>query len=109
MKETGRRQRSCLGQPFPIRKTLEREGLKAQRTIIFFLYTDGVKEATDLQNKLYGPDRLIHALNKISQKTPREILEGISSDIGAFVGEAEQFDDITMLCLDYKKQQEIRP
>ncbi len=74
-----------------------------------FLYTDGVKEATDLQNKLYGPDRLIHALNKISQKTPREILEGISSDIGAFVGEAEQFDDITMLCLDYKKQQEIRP
>lgn len=72
-----------------------------------FQYTDGVTEATDAENKLYGQDRLTAVLQKNSQKSPAELLPVVRADIDAFVGEAPQFDDITMLCLEYKKKMEI--
>ncbi len=68
-----------------------------------FLYTDGVTEATNANNKLYGMERLEIALNRVKEKTPEEILTAVKADIDAFVGEAPQFDDITMLCLDFKE------
>lgn len=69
-----------------------------------FQYTDGVTEATNISNELYGGERLNTVLNENSTKTPYEILEAVKKNIDAFVGEAEQFDDITMLCLEYKKK-----
>lgn len=69
-----------------------------------FQYTDGVTEATNLSNELYGSERLNSVLNANSSKTPYEILEAVKSDIDKFAGEADQFDDITMLCLEYKKR-----
>ncbi len=66
-----------------------------------FQYTDGVTEATDKDNNLYGMDRLEKTLSDISEKTPKEILTGVKEDIDLFVGEAPQFDDITMLCVEY--------
>ena len=72
-----------------------------------FQYTDGVTEATNAQNKFYGQDRLSAVLAKNSQKSPTELLPLVRADIDAFVGEAPQFDDITMLCLEYKKKMEI--
>lgn len=66
-----------------------------------FQYTDGVTEATDKDNQLFGKERLEKTLSKLSDKTPTEILEGVKADIDAFVGDAPQFDDITMLCLEY--------
>lgn len=71
-----------------------------------FLYTDGVTEATDTENRLYGDKRLIDYLNANSDAGETELLHGLRSDINAFVGEADQFDDITMLVLDYKKKYE---
>ena len=71
-----------------------------------FQYTDGVTEATNINNELYGMDRLGEILNKVKLGTPHDILPAIKRDIDEFVGEAPQFDDITMLCLEYKAKME---
>ncbi len=67
-----------------------------------FQYTDGVTEATNSENKLYGMDRLKAALNSVKNAAPAEILGAVKADIDKFVSGAPQFDDITMLCLEYK-------
>ena len=67
-----------------------------------FLYTDGVPEATNSDNKLFGTDRMLEALNRRPEESPRNILADVRSAVDLFVGGAEQFDDLTMLCLEYK-------
>ena len=67
-----------------------------------FLYTDGVPEATDADKNLFGMERMIGALNKSKDSTPKEVLRGVREAVDSFVKEAEQFDDLTMLCLDYR-------
>ena len=67
-----------------------------------FVYTDGVTEATNAGNELFGEDRLIEALNKNSDAIPENLLQNVTESINEFVGDAEQFDDITMLCFNYK-------
>lgn len=69
-----------------------------------FQYTDGVTEATNRENELFGMDRLSDSLNRVKDKAPKEIIESVKCDIDAFVGETPQFDDITMLCLDYRER-----
>ena len=73
-----------------------------------FQYTDGVTEATDSDSKLFGMERLEASLNKIKNGTPKDILESVKNDIDDFVNVALQFDDITMLCLEYKKKKIIQ-
>ena len=73
-----------------------------------FQYTDGVTEATNINNELYGMERLGAILNKVKAGTPHDILPAVKKDIDSFVGEADQFDDITMLCLEYKTKMEIK-
>jgi sigma-B regulation protein RsbU (phosphoserine phosphatase) len=68
-----------------------------------FQYTDGVTEATDGQNQLYGMERLEAVLKENSAAAPAELLPRVKEDIDAFVGDASQFDDITMLCLEFKE------
>ena len=67
-----------------------------------FVYTDGVAEATDAANTLYGTERMLTALNSFSDGTPEELLHVVKNDIDRFVGKAPQFDDITMLALKIK-------
>ena len=67
-----------------------------------FLYTDGVPEATNSDNKLFGTDRMLEALNRRPEESPRNILADVRSAVDLFVGAAEQFDDLTMLCLEYR-------
>ena len=67
-----------------------------------FLYTDGVPEATDANKELFGIDRMLAALNEDPDATPEAILKGVRSRVDGFVGSAEQFDDLTMLCVEYK-------
>ena len=67
-----------------------------------FQYTDGVTEATSAAKELYGMERLQNVLASVSDKAPQEILPAVKTDIDHFVGTAPQFDDITMLCLEYK-------
>ena len=67
-----------------------------------FVYTDGVPEATDADNELFGLNRKVTSLNKERNGTPEEILAGVKRDVNRFVKGAEQFDDVTMLCMEYK-------
>lgn len=67
-----------------------------------FLYTDGVPEATNAQNVLFDTDRMLQSLNQNKEAGCEEVLQGMERDIDLFVGEAPQFDDITMLCLEYR-------
>ena len=71
-----------------------------------FLYTDGVTEATNKDNQLYGEDRLISFMNRNSTVEATVLLPALKGDIDSFVGEAPQFDDITMLMFDYKSKGE---
>ncbi len=66
-----------------------------------FLYTDGVVEATDTKNELYGTDRMLSSLNKTASMEPQETVAALKKDIDEFVGNAPQFDDITMLSFYY--------
>ncbi len=66
-----------------------------------FVYTDGVTEATDKDNQLFGEQRLNEVLNKNAGLKPSELLPEVTKEIDAFVGEAPQFDDITMLGMVY--------
>ena len=67
-----------------------------------FVYTDGVAEATDATNTLYGTDRMLTALNRNEKADPEKLLQSVKEDIDMFVGEAPQFDDITMLAFKIK-------
>ena len=66
-----------------------------------FVYTDGVPEATNAENELFGNERMLDVLNSQPDRKPHALLETMKREIDVFVGEAPQFDDITMLCLDY--------
>lgn len=72
-----------------------------------FQYTDGVTEATSQEKELYGMDRLGEILNRNVKADPQKLLKSVKEDIDAFVGEAPQFDDITMLCLEYKERMRV--
>ena len=67
-----------------------------------FVYTDGVPEATDEDGKMFGTNAMLEALNRDPSAAPEEILKNVHSAVDDFVEDAEQFDDITMLCLEYK-------
>ena len=67
-----------------------------------FIYTDGVTEATDSDNQLFGDERLLEAMKKTEHLTAPETLTKVREAIDEFVGTAEQFDDITMLTFELK-------
>ena len=67
-----------------------------------FVYTDGVPEAADAHNAMLGTERMLEALNEASDGTPEQVLDSVRRAVDGFVGGAEQFDDLTMLCLEYK-------
>ncbi|MGN0178600.1 MAG: SpoIIE family protein phosphatase, partial [Monoglobaceae bacterium] len=67
-----------------------------------FLYTDGVTEATDKDNKLYGEQRLQKLVNANISADVKGLCEAVKADVDAFVGDAPQFDDITMLSAELK-------
>lgn len=64
-----------------------------------YLYTDGVTEAHNADNQLFGDERLLAGLNDTAGMSVEEICKKVKADVDSFVGEAEQFDDITMLCI----------
>ena len=66
-----------------------------------FIYTDGVAEATNAHDELFGTDRMLDALNASPETSAEETLRRVKSSVDEFVGEAPQFDDITMLGLTY--------
>ncbi len=67
-----------------------------------FLYTDGVTEAQNNDHELFGEDRLLESLERNGKLPLQQMLAAVRRDIDTFVGDAEQFDDITMLVFEYK-------
>ena len=66
-----------------------------------FVYTDGVPEATDAENALFGTTRMLEALNAHANESPKQILHGVRQAVNEFVSDMEQFDDLTMMCLEF--------
>ena len=67
-----------------------------------FVYTDGVPEATNEENELFGTERMTKALNENADASPELVLQNVRTAVDGFVKNAEQFDDLTMLCMEYK-------
>ena len=82
---------------------------KEQETVLepgdeIFIYTDGVVEATNANTILFGEDRLKESLDKYCQEDAENMCKAVLEDVDQFVGEAPQFDDITMLSLKLKEK-----
>ena len=73
-----------------------------------FVYTDGVPEATNAAGELYGNKRMLEALNESASSDPKELLTRVKARVDGFVGDAPQFDDVTMLCLHYEGQKQAK-
>ena len=67
-----------------------------------FVYTDGLAEATIGDGEMFGTDRMLEVLNQNPQETPEMVIAAMKSAVDQYVGEEEQFDDLTMLCLEYR-------
>ena len=67
-----------------------------------FLYTDGVAEATHGGDELFGTKRMLEALNREPDAGPEQLLKNVRRAVDQFVGNDEQFDDLTMMCIEYK-------
>lgn len=64
---------------------------------MLYVYTDGVAEATNASDELYGTERMLEVLNANKEMSVTELLPAVRKDIESFAGDAPQFDDITML------------
>lgn len=84
------------------RKNYQQEEVLLQPGDEIFLYTDGVTEATNAHNELYGEERLLQLLNSLGDLPMEEVCTRVKTDVDAFVGDAPQFDDITMLGFRYR-------
>ena len=123
--ETGQLRASNAGHEYPIIKTPEGKfeilkdkhgfiigGMKDSKYAgydvslspgsILFLYTDGVTEATDKDNNFFGLESTVNALNSCADNAPAAYLRAAETAVKEFAGDAEQFDDLTMLCIEYK-------
>ncbi len=67
-----------------------------------FVYTDGLPEAENANGEFFGTARMMEVLQQVGQASPEEVLGSLQDAVNDFVGQAEQFDDLTMLCLEYR-------
>ena len=85
-----------------LEKTEYREyELRMEPGDMLFVYTDGVPEATNEKNEMFGTERMVEALNGEADAEPEQLLETVRREAEQFAGDAEQFDDMTMLCMKY--------
>ena len=80
-------------------RTFKEYELTLPKGSTLFVYTDGAAEATNADGTLYGTDRLLEALNRETNAAPQKLINDVHEAIDTFVGDAPQFDDLTMLCV----------
>ncbi|MCQ2087618.1 MAG: SpoIIE family protein phosphatase [Bacilli bacterium] len=85
--------------------TYEKQSFDLKPGQKIYLYTDGVTEATNINKELYGEDRLLKLINGHKNSIPKDICDAVIEGVNDFVGDAEQADDITMLCFQYIDQE----
>ena len=71
-----------------------------------FLYTDGLTEAVNPENEMFGTDRILKVLNRRKDETPEKTLKRMQNNVAEFVQGAEPFDDLTMMCLTWHGPEE---
>ena len=76
--------------------------IKLEKGATLFVYTDGVPEATNANHELFEFERTVQALNVKPDASPKDLLPIVRAEVDKFVGEAPQFDDLTMLAVRYK-------
>ena len=81
--------------------------IQLQEGSAIFVYTDGVKEATNAKEELFRTDRMIEALNRDADGSPEQLLANVRAAVDDFVGEAPQFDDLTMLAVRYHGKKKL--
>lgn len=75
-----------------------------------FLYTDGLTEAMDVNHEQYGIDRLLGVLSRCKESramSPEQVLGRVYDDLKAFVGDAQQSDDLTMFVVNYSPNHDV--
>ena len=75
--------------------------LKLNEGSSLFVYTDGVPEAINRDNEMFGTDRMLSVLNEDTDRTPEEEITAVRKAVSDFEGDQERFDDVTMLCIRY--------
>ena len=75
--------------------------LQLEKGDMLYLYTDGVTEAHNGNEELFGETGLLQALNEVKQCTPEEIDRHVREKVAEFAGDTEQYDDMTTLCFQY--------
>ena len=81
--------------------------LKLEKGDKIFVYTDGLVEATNSKNEMFGLDNTLASLNKLGNEDVKKTLEKLKKDVDTFVDEAVQFDDLTMLMLEYNGKKKV--
>ena len=85
--------------------TYEEYELQLEAGDVLYVYTDGVPESINTKEEQYGTDRMLITLNSNSGGSMSDLLADVKADMDMFVGEAEQFDDITMMGFRYNGPQ----
>ncbi len=75
--------------------------VKMQPGSTLFVYTDGVPEASDSSNNMFGTERMLDSLNEVCESSPEDIIRHVRTSIDEFTRDGTQFDDLTMLCIRY--------
>ncbi|MGV8124223.1 MAG: SpoIIE family protein phosphatase [Candidatus Xenobiia bacterium LiM19] len=78
------------------------ETLDLKEHDILFLYSDGVTESKNAAGELYSEQKLLEKLNRADKDTSSSVIREIKEDVLAFSKDAEQYDDITMLCIKFR-------
>ena len=84
-------------------KTYEEYEIQMHRGDKLFIYTDGIPEALNAAEQVFGVNRLCEALNRQPDAKPEQAIQTVREAVSGFVQDAEQFDDMTMLCMEYTK------
>ena len=79
-----------------------KHSITLEKNARLFIYTDGITEATNSREELYGEERLLETLKQVNAFSSKEVLEQVQKDIDNFVQDAPQFDDITMLEMSFR-------
>lgn len=79
--------------------------IQLERGGSIFVYTDGVPEATDAADEMFGTDRMLEALNRSPDKDPKVFIKEVDAAVKEFTGEAPQFDDMTMVALTWREKE----
>jgi sigma-B regulation protein RsbU (phosphoserine phosphatase) len=91
------------------RTTYNRHQMKLDIGDGLFLYTDGVTEAARPDGAMFGEERLMESLSSAGRSAPKDVLAKVESDVSAFVGDADQRDDMTMMKVDFIHAYDIQP